>query len=121
MLDMKALQSATVVGTILQLAMIVAGHFSVWVAENVFMIGGMLISAVAAYLYARSAGSGYGGAVLGGAIAGGVCAVIGIAASVALGDTLPIILAFGTAGSAVAGIMGGVIGQATAGARPAAS
>jgi hypothetical protein len=121
MLNIKALQSATIIGTILQLAMIVAGHFSVWVAENVFMIGGMLISAVAGVLYARSAGRGFAGAAIGGAIAGGVCAIIGIAASVLLGDTMPIILALGTTGSAVAGIMGGVIGQAALGSRTAAS
>jgi general stress protein CsbA len=111
MLDMKALQTAALTGTILQLIMIAAGHFSPWVAMNVFMIGGMAISAIAGFLYARSAARGYPGGALGGAIAGGVCALIGIAASVALGDTAAIILAFGTVGSTVAGAMGGVVGQ----------
>lgn len=121
MLNSKALQSATIIGTLLQLAMIVAGHFSAWVAMNVFMFGGMGISALAGLLYARAAMSGYGGAALGGAIAGGVCALIGIAASVALGDTPAIILAMGTTGSAVAGAMGGVIGQMIFGSRTASA
>lgn len=111
MLNVKALQTATLIGTVLQLAMIVAGHFSAWVAMNVFMFGGMAISALAGFLYARAAMSGYAGAALGGAIAGGVCAIIGIAASVALGDIPAVILAFGTIGSAVTGAIGGVVGQ----------
>jgi hypothetical protein len=117
MLNMKALQTATIVGTVLQLAIIVAGHFSLWVAMNVFMIGGMLISAIAGLLYARSASGAYSGALLGGAIAGGVCALIGIAASVAWGDTPAMILVMGTVGSTVAGIMGGLVGKAVAGSR----
>lgn len=111
MLDMKSLQTAMLTGTILQLVMIAAGHFSLWVATNVFMIGGMTISALAGFLYARAAARGYLAGAVGGAIAGGVCALIGIAASVALGDTPAIILALGTMGSTVAGAMGGVVGQ----------
>ncbi len=119
MFNRTALRNATLIGTVLQLAMIVTGHFSAWVAMNVFALGGMAISALAGLLYARSAANGYGGAALGGAIAGGVCAIIGIAASVALGDVPPIILAFGTLGSAIAGVMGGVVGQMLSGSRTA--
>jgi hypothetical protein len=111
MLDIKALQNATLTGTVLQLIMIAVGHFLPWVAANVFMFGGLTISAITGFLYARSAARGYPGGALGGAISGGVCALIGIAASVALGDTPAVILAFGTLGSAVTGIIGGVIGQ----------
>lgn len=121
MLDTKALQNATLTGTVLQLIMIAAGHLSPWVAMNVFMFGGLTISAIAGFLYARSAARGYPGAVLGGAIAGGVCALIGIAASVALGDTPAIILAFGTLGSCVTSVIGGVIGQMMSTPRTASS
>jgi hypothetical protein len=101
--------------------MIAAGHFSPWVAMNVFMIGGMTISALAGLLYARAAARGYPGGAAGGAIAGGVCAIVGIAASVALGDTPAIILALGTLGSTVAGAMGGVVGQMLSTPRGASS
>ena len=121
MLNMKALQSATLIGTALQLAMIVAGHFSAWVAVNVFMLGGLAISALAGLLHARNAMGGFAGAALGGAIAGGICALIGIAASVALGDTPAVILALGTVGSVVTGVMGGIAGQAVFGSRTAAT
>jgi hypothetical protein len=121
MLNTKALQTATIIGTVLQLAMIVAGHFSPWIAMNLFMFGGMGISALAGLLYGRSAAAGYAGAMLGGAIAGGVCAIIGIAASVALGDTPAIILVFGTIGSAVSGVIGGTVGQLLFGSRTASA
>jgi hypothetical protein len=119
MFNMKALQSAMLIGTALQLAMIVAGHYFAWVALNVFMLGGLAISALAGLLYARGAMGGFWGAALGGAIAGVVCALIGIAASVAWGDTLPVILALGTLGSAITGVLGGIAGQAIFGSRTA--
>ncbi|HEY1707789.1 MAG TPA: hypothetical protein VGG10_05955 [Rhizomicrobium sp.] len=112
MLDTKGLLTATAIGTVLQLAMIVAGHISPWVALNVFMLGGMTISALAGLVYARLTASNFASAALGGAIAGAVCAVIGIAASVALGDTAAMILVMGTISSAVTGAIGGLLGRA---------
>jgi hypothetical protein len=110
MINPKALQSALVIGTVLQVAMVVAGHFVPFVALHVFMFGGMAISAVAGIVYGRDA-AGYGGAALGAAIAGGGCALIGIALSVLMGDTQTIILAIGTVSSAVTGAVGGVLGR----------
>ncbi len=112
MIDTKSLQRATLIGTVLQLAMVIAGHFSSYIAMHVFMFGGMAISALAGLLYANAARRGHGGGALGGAIAGGVCALIGIAVSVVLGDTAAMILVLGTTSSAVTGAIGGLIGQA---------
>jgi hypothetical protein len=70
------------------------------------------VSALAGLIYARLIGGGFGDAAVGGAIAGAVCAIIGIAASVALGDTAATILMFGTTGSAVTGAIGGLLGRA---------
>jgi hypothetical protein len=114
MIDYRALQIATVVGTVLQVAMVVIGHFVPWVALHVFMFGGMMISATVGYLYARDVDKGYGRGALGGAIAGGVCALLGIAVSVILGDTEPAILALGTSISVLTGAIGGVFGQMSA-------
>ena len=111
MIDAKILQRSTTVGTALQLAMVVAGHFVPWVRDNVFMFGGMLISGVAGLLYARDAARGYMWGALGGAIAGGLCALIGIGLSVLLGDTPNFVLALGTAISVVTGAAGGHWGQ----------
>ncbi len=112
MIERKSLIRATLIGTVLQIAMAMAGHYSPWVALHVFMIGGMSISALAGLLYARAAAKGFVSGGLGGAIAGAFCALLGIAVSVGLGDTIPAILGIGTAGSAVTGLIGGLAGQA---------
>ena len=119
MFDRKTLQCATFIGTVLQVAMVVTGHFVPYVALHVFMIGGLAISALAGFVYGRTAVA-LGGASLGGAIAGGVCALIGIAVSVVLGDTQLAILAIGTVGSAVTGAIGGFSGRILFGVRAAA-
>ncbi len=114
MIDARILQRATIVGTVLQVVMVVAGHFLPWVRDHAFMFGGMMISAIAGYLYAADFAGGYLRGALGGAIAGGVCALIGIALSVLLGDTPAFVLGLGTAISVLTGAVGGFWGQVAA-------
>jgi uncharacterized ion transporter superfamily protein YfcC len=109
-MNRKALINATVVGTILQLAMVLAGHWVPAVA-NLFAIIGILISLVAGLLYARAAKSTWSDSTLGGVIAGGVCALLGIAVSFLLGDVTASILLLGTISSAAGGAIGGAIGK----------
>jgi hypothetical protein len=104
-----ALRTAIIVGTLLQLAMVLAGHWIESIRLHGFAIGGMLISLIAGVLFARLARVARGPSALNGAIAGGTCGVLGIAVSVALGDTAPLILVVGTLGSAVTGALGGAI------------
>ncbi len=120
MLNRNALQTATLIGTVLQVAMVVAGHFVPYIALHVFAFGGMGISLIAGLLYGR-ASSGVADGALGGVIAGGVCALIGIAVSVALHDTPAMILVVGTLSSAVTGAIGGLIGRLIGGARTASA
>ena len=120
MLDTKALIRATLIGTVLQIAMVVAGHFIPYIAQHLFMFGGLGLSLIAGLLYGRDHGA-WGGALLGGAVAGAVCALIGIAVSVLLADTPANILLLGTIGSAVAGVVGGAIGKLSAAVRIAAA
>ncbi len=102
---------ATVVGTILQVAMVVAGHYIPAVKEQ-FALGGMSISAVAGFLATRGvAGASVAGAAKGGVIAGGVSAFLGILVSTLLKDVPSSVLGFGTAGSAVTGVIGGLLGR----------
>jgi hypothetical protein len=110
-MDRNALILAGCIGLILQLAMIVAGHFVPVIKDKGFMIGGLVISLVAGLVYAKLAHAGWASSLIGGAIDGGACALIGIAASVALGDTLPFILVAGTLSSVVTGLIGGAIGK----------
>ena len=104
-----AFVSALITGTILQLAMVLSGHWVEFIRQNVFAIGGMMISAIAAVLYARASRDPRGASAIKGTIVGGLCALIGIAVSYALGDVPANILIFGTLGSAVAGAVGGVL------------
>lgn len=110
-MDLRILIVATALGLGAQIAMVVAGHYVPFIKNNVFAIGGMLISLAAGLAYARLAAEGWGPSVAGGAIAGGVCALVGIGVSVALKDTLVPVLIYGTVGSAVAGGLGGAIGK----------
>lgn len=109
------------VGTTLQLAMVVAGH---WVSAVARLFGplGVTISFVVGVLWARRRAEGYGPAAVGGSIVGGVCALLGIVVSLALGDVNPGILLVGTLSSALTGALGGVAGHrfSTTSARGAA-
>ena len=111
-MNRRAFWLATGTGLLLQLAMVWAGHYNVFVREKGFAIGGLTISLIAGLVFAWSARASLGQDVLGGAIAGGLCALLGIAVSVLLGDVPTAVLGFGTLGSIVTGLLGGAIGRA---------
>jgi hypothetical protein len=105
-MNRSALVSSIVLGTLLQLAMVIAGHYVAFVRDDVFALGGMAISLIAGLYFGWRAGGDWGERLLGGGIAGGVCAILGIAISVLLKDTAPAILAIGTISSIVTGSVG---------------
>jgi hypothetical protein len=104
-MNVKALVRATAVGTMLQLVMVVTGHF-IPAFQSTFMWGGLLISAIAGGIYSTMAGSSLGRDLTGGVFAGGVCAFVGILASYLMGDVPPMVLLFGSVSSAVTGGIG---------------
>ncbi|CAN5782732.1 hypothetical protein BH23GEM7_BH23GEM7_32240 [soil metagenome] len=107
-----ALLRATLLGTVLQTAMVVAGH-SLPIVAQLFAVLGVSLSLVAGAIYALwAAPAATRAGAVGGALAGGVCTLIGIATSVAPGDVLAAVLGFGTRSSAVAGAVGGAAGAA---------
>lgn len=108
----RLLLAWTLYATIAQLAMVGAGHW-IEAIRNAFAIGGMVICAVTAALFARAAGLPRSRSALYGAIIGAAGALIGIAVSVALGDTKPMILLVGTVSSACVGAVGGAVGTRT--------
>ncbi len=110
-MNRNALTSAILLGIIFQLVMVIAGHYVAFVRDEVFALGGMAISLVAGLYFGWRAGGSWGACLSGGAIAGGVCALVGIAVSVVLKDTAPMILAIGTFSSAVMGLIGGAAGK----------
>jgi hypothetical protein len=106
----RGLVMASVVGSIVQVAMVVSGHYYSPM-KSAFAVGGMGLSLAAGVLYAYLAREGWPGSLIGGTVAGGLCAFIGIAVSYAMGDVPPSLMIFGTVGSAVAGLAGGAVGK----------
>ena len=111
MLNRRALLLATLIGTVLQLCMVLLGHGNSSVA-NMFAVGGMTISLIAGAAYSLLARNGSASSpVVGGLIAGALCAFIGILVSYLLGDITAFILLAGTASSALTGALGGWLGK----------
>jgi hypothetical protein len=109
----RGLFRATLVGTVLQLALVMAGHYSPSVAQA-FGPAGMFLSLVAGFLAGRwSGGLGKGGAAVSGLVAGAVCALLGILESFYLGDVPAWVIAFGPFSSGVTGAIGGFLGRIT--------
>ena len=117
----RSLVIASLVGTLLQVAMVVVGHSSPAI-KGLFAVGGMGLSLVAGVLYARLARSATkGSASLGGLISGAICAFLGILVSHLLGDVPASLLALGTLSSAVTGAIGGLLGALSLGRAAAAA
>ena len=108
MLNRRALTTATLIGTVLQVGMVVSGHTNPAV-KNLFAVGGMTISLVAgvAYVLLAPRTDDRSSLSLGGTVAGALCALIGIGVSWWLGDVPASLLALGTVSSAVTGAIGG--------------
>jgi hypothetical protein len=111
---------STMVATLLQVGMVVGGHFTPQIAR-LFAVGGMSISAVGGILFGlwTSGTPAAATTAKGGAVAGGLSALVGIAVSFLLGDVPARTLAIGTTASVVAGILGGFVGRAVSGSAPA--
>jgi hypothetical protein len=116
----RAFVIALVIGTVLQVAMVVAGHFGRDI-QNFYMWGGLGFSLVAGIIYGRLSLGAWLPALLLGGVAGAVCGLIGIFISYILGDVPAELMLFGTIGSLVSGAFGGAVGKLTTGLRANAS
>jgi hypothetical protein len=109
----RGLVRATLIGTVLQLALVVTGHYEKSIAP-LFGLLGPLLSLVAGFLAGRwSAGLGRGGAAVSGLVAGAACALLGTLESFSLGDVPAWVIAIGTFGDGVTGAIGGFLGRIT--------
>ena len=107
----RAVWRATLIGTVLQVAMVVAGHYLPAI-KAFYAPGGMLFSAVAGWLVGRLSGQPRAASAVGGLIAGAACAFLGIVESFYLGDVPASLLLLGTGSSALTGAIGGLLGGA---------
>jgi hypothetical protein len=96
---------------VLQVALMVGAHFSTYIAQQGFLLGGMTICAVAGYLYAMDTGKGYFTSATIAAILGGFCALVGVGVSVALRDAPLHIIPMFTTICVMTGAVGGLFGQ----------
>jgi len=97
--------------------LVVSGHFSHWVEIHAFQFGGMMIAAIAGYLYGMHSARGWGASAFAGAIAGGTCGIIGIAVAVVLQELPMLALIVGTLICVLTGAVGGLFGQMAANMR----
>jgi hypothetical protein len=114
LIDNRALNRAILVGVLLQILFVLIAHFSPWLETHALLFAGMMTSATMGYLYAGEVAKGYARAAFGGAIAGGLCALIGIALSVLLGDMTGRMLLVRDLISVLTGAVGGIYGQMAA-------
>ena len=114
LVDHRELERAILVGTLFQVVAVVIAHFSLWIETHALLFGGMMISATMGYLYAQEVVRGYVKGACGGAVAGGLCAIVGMAPSVLLGDMTPKMLGVRTLISILTGAVGGIYGQMAA-------
>jgi hypothetical protein len=110
------MQRYVIIATILQVAMVVAGHFNEFVLLNLSAILGVGIPLVVAFFYGRHVVSGKT-AMWGGVVIGFVGAFVGIALAILMGDQTAALLAFGPASSAVTGVIGAAAGWKLGGQR----
>jgi len=113
-MDTTALFRATLVGTALQLTMILIGHLSPGLLQgNFFPITGTFLGGVTGFLCGRwAAGGRMGQNAAAGATAGGIAGVLGAAVSAALGDVPLSTIGIAGASTVVTGAIGGVLGKA---------
>jgi hypothetical protein len=113
-IDIRVLVRAAVVGIVLQVVLMALVHVSGYFARHVFLLGGMMIAAVAGYFYAMDTGKGYFTSATIAAIVGGGCALIGVGVSVLLHDARQSIIPFFTTICVMTGAVGGLFGQMSA-------
>ena len=114
MIDPRALVRAFIVGTVLQIVLVILCRLSPWIMQHAFMFGGMMIAATAAYLYAMDVGRGWFAGATAGAVIGGVCGFVGIVVAVTLRETAEIVIPYAVAICVLTGAVGGLFGQMAA-------
>ena len=110
MIDVRALQRAMTVGTLLQVTLAVLCYYSPWIAYHA-LFAGMMASATASFLYVQETGPGIVRGTVIGTLIGTACAFAGFAIAVGLGVLSMDQFWFRLAVSALCGAAGGPWGQ----------
>ena len=109
-MNRKDLIIAVAIGAVLQLAMVVSGHW-VEAIRGQYMALGLGIAFVAGLILGLRTRSGWRGTLLGGLAAGGVGAFVGVTLSFILGDVPAPVIIFATVSSALSGLIGAALAR----------
>ena len=109
-----------VAGIVLQIAMVIAGHFNETVLGLSALLGTGIPFVLGAILGVKGARS-FGNASLGGFLIGIVGAVIGVLLAIFLGDAAWTLLTFAPLSSGITGLLGAVLSFAVSGRKTAAA
>jgi hypothetical protein len=113
-IQFRALLRATFVGVVIQIVMVVAAHFLLWLHGYYYLFALMMIAATSGYIYAADTGRGFFVGATAGAICGGLCGFVGVAASALLHDIAQSLIPLDTAICVLTGAVGGLWGQVSA-------
>ncbi|MFN8061329.1 MAG: hypothetical protein U0Q12_19365 [Vicinamibacterales bacterium] len=107
------MNQALAVGTALQIAMVVLGHFVPSLqAMGLFPIAGTLLGGVTGWLAGKASPATIGGAAGSGGVAGGVAGAIGSLVSTGLGDVPLVNVAIAGGATLASGAIGGALAKA---------
>jgi hypothetical protein len=106
-----SLVKAVGAGTVMQVLMVVVGHFLPDTQAWLFPIGGTLIGFITGWLAGHGSLGSAGGRATNGGIAGGVAGALGSLVSTALGDVPLGNIAIAGGSTLVAGAIGGVLSR----------
>jgi hypothetical protein len=111
LVDPKIMGRALIVGLLLEVGLVAAGHYRPLLKSHYGLFGCMMIAGTAALLYARDLARGYVSGALGGLVVGAACGLAAVGAANFLGDRPDIFLPYGVMVCTLVGAIGGLFGQ----------
>lgn len=111
LVDRKILGPALLVGLLLEVGLMTAGHYRPLLRTHYALFGCMMIAGTAALLYARDLARGYVSGALGGLVIGAACGLAAVGTANFLGDQPEVFLPYGVMICTLTGAVGGLFGQ----------
>jgi hypothetical protein len=111
LIDSRILGRALIVGTVLEIALMIASHVRPLLQIHYALFGCMMIAGTAGLLYARDLARGYIMGALGGLVIGAACGIAAVASANVLGDQPERFIPYGVMICALVGAIGGLFGQ----------
>lgn len=111
LLDTRLLGRALLVGVVLEVMLVLAGHYRPLLRVHYVLFGCMMIAGTMGLLYARDLARGYVSGALGGLVIGAACGVAAVGLSNVLGDQPESYIPYGVMVCTLVGAIGGLFGQ----------